>query len=364
MQLGLVAFAATALLAPTASNALAAPDAVSSENAAESAVLESAERAAKAAEDWELKGESALAADETERHSLEDASKALTAYSSAHPTDERALLLKGRVARAMIITTPTTIKLEDKGGRVTDGDTSQQRADGLAALDKALALEPRNAAAYYWKARILSLQNAGAEQVAAETPFDPKAALDAARMAASLAPADTRYREYLALQLFGTGQTAEALQELRKLPTKHAILQLVDDFDVVPAPASAEPDEERAFDIVSNIFPGHLDAFQYPGLRVRAYKLASSLAEVEAFYSRTFPGVHWAKQKADGGSVFATALLWRENKLEPADDPTPFVDDFQKRLPPSGLLIVVSRDTEAKPARTVLYVVNFRRFSS
>src|SRR5437879_4727711 len=98
MKIHLAVFTAATLNHSTLLNA--APSAhpststAAAETATEAAALESAGRAAKAAEDWELKGESSFTADQSQRRALENSLKALTAYVSAHPNDVRALLLQ------------------------------------------------------------------------------------------------------------------------------------------------------------------------------------------------------------------------------------------------------------------------------
>lgn len=187
-------------------------------------MLAEAERVAKDAETWELTGAGAFGEGQTRAPGLLKASERLGVYLKAHPEDVGALLLQARVLRALIVVTPVAIKLEDQGSHVTAGDTTTVRRDALAALDKIVALDPKNAEAYYWKARTLMLSNQVAVQVGAEQALDPFPAIDAAKRAVNLAPENTTFREYLALGLMGTGRRDEGLQELRKLPGKHPIL--------------------------------------------------------------------------------------------------------------------------------------------
>lgn len=343
--------------APSNAGTMHLPAAVSP---TDGAVLDAVERAAKATEAWELKGADVLSAPEGETAKLEKASQSVSRYLTIHPKDVRALLLQARVMRALIVVTPVVMKLEDDGRGHINGDTTKVQNDALSALDKALALDPNNAETYYWKARVLGLSSTGAEAVGAAEALDPMPVISAARTATRLAPTNATYREYLAASLLRAGQTAEALQELAKLPGKHPILQLVDDMDVVVAPKGAEPDADRVVDIVRNVFSGQMDVFRYPGFRARAFAVPSSPADVRAFYARIWPSIRWVK-KGDSGSAFA-GFRWHQDQLEPISDPSPFLGDFEKQLPPSGVLIVVSRNEGTKAGRTMLFIVNFRRF--
>jgi hypothetical protein len=348
---------ALATLMPLGAVVHAQPSA--SASAAETAQLDSAERAARAAEEWELKGASAFGDGETRIPELKRANASLSEYLRAHPDDVRALLLKARVSRALIVVTPVAVRLDDEGGgRIVGGDTTDLRSEALAAIGKVLAAHPDNAEAYYWKARTLMLSNRASEQVGAEAPFDPAPAVEAARTAVRLAPDNTQYREYLAMGLFGTGHAAEAVQELRKLPGKHPILQLIDDMDAIPLPAGAKQ-ETDTYDFVKQLFSGNMDIFPYAGLRVGIQALPSTPAQVEAFYVRTWPKMHWVKEGEDS---VVSGLAWRGDALEPVADPAPFTANLDEQPPPSGVLLVVSRDREAKPAQTRLFIINYRRF--
>jgi len=326
----------------------------------EPVVLDRAERAARAAEEWELKGTGAVGEGPERAASLREAGGDVSTYLKSHPNDVRALLLRGRIARAMIVVTPVVVEVEDDGsGRITDGDMAGERDTALSAFAQAIALQPQNADAYYWTARTLNLSSPGAEAVGAETRPDRASALEAARQAAQLAPSNSTYREYLAMVLFGVGQSEEAVEELRKLPFKHPVIQLADDEIAVPAPPNAKADEERAYDMALTLFSGQMDVFKYAGKRPRVFHVALSPSAVEAFYRARWPLIHWVK---DGkGGLRSAALLWRQDRLEPTADPAPFLSDFTERVPPSGLLLVVVPEEDAEPSSR-LYIVNFRQF--
>jgi hypothetical protein len=354
VTVGVAAFAFASVVASSVE--AADPRATTS---AETAVLDRSERLAKEVEAWELKGASAFGEDQERASGLQKVSSDLSEYLKAHPNDVRALLLRARVLRALVVVTPVAVKLEDQGGHITAGDTSDQRSAALAAIDAVLALQPKNAEAFYWKARTLNLSNPAAEQVGAEPVSDPMPAVAAARLAATLEPSNATYREYLAMVLFGLGQQTEALDELRKLPFKHPVLQLLDDRKLVPLPANAKSDEGRAYDMARTLFSGQMDLFRYAGIRPQVFDVALLPSDIQAFYRRLWPTIHWVKDRENGS--FSAALLWRQDKLLPTANPAPFMSDLSKQVPPSGLLLVVVRDEDAKPARSSLYVVNFRR---
>lgn len=328
---------------------------------ADAAVLDQVEQAAISADAWEAKGESAFSGGQSQSPGLTKARQRLLDFLRVHPNDVRALILQARVARSLIVVTPVEVRLEDSGGgHVVSGDTTKMRSDALAALDKVIALDPKNGDAYYWKARTLMLANGAAEQVGAAQPFDPAPAVAAARMAVDLAPANPTYREYLAIALFGIGQRDEARQHLARLPGKHPILQLLDDLNAIPEPAGAVADDDAAYNLVSEVFSGHLDAFRFPGLRVRVQTLPYAPARAKAFYAGIWPKLRWVKT-GDGGAASA-GLAWRDDTLAPIADPAPFTANFDKRLPPSGVLLVLAPTDETKPVRTKLFIVNFRQF--
>ena len=320
-------------------------------------VLDRAERAVRSAEEWELTGASAFGADEDRALALYQAAKDVSSYLLTNSNDIRALLLRARVSRALIVVTPIEVKLENEGGHITAGDPSAQRKAALEAIDAVLSLQPKNAEAFYWKARTLNLRDPAAEQVGAEAASDPMTAIAAARMAATLEPTNTMYREYYAMTLFGIGQKNEGLDELRKLPFKHPVLQLVDDTGVVPAPANAKADEGRAYDMARELFSGQMDRFRYAGIRPRVYDVAMSPEDVQAFYRRLWPTIHWVKDRENGS--YSAALLWRQDKLQPTPDPTSFLT---APVPPSGVLLMVARNKDGKSPSSSLYIVNFRQF--
>ena len=117
-----VGVAAMALIL-TVSNPLEAADAqaIVSQGtpSSETAILDRSERTVKAAETWELKGASAFGEGQDQASVLQKAGGDLSEYLKAHPNDVRALLLRARVSRALIVVTPVAIKLDDQGGHIT-----------------------------------------------------------------------------------------------------------------------------------------------------------------------------------------------------------------------------------------------------
>lgn len=328
--------------------------------AAAPTLLDEAERLARSAETWEMKGTGAFGDSEAEAliPRLEQANARLAAHLRSHPDDVPALLLQARVLRGLILVTPVAIKLDDQGGgRITSGDRTSARAGALAALDKVLALDPGNGAAFYWKARTLSLVTQGAAEVGAERAHDPRPAIEAARRAVNAAPANPDYREYLAIMLFARGEQAEARQHLTRLPGKHPILQLMEDQEAIPLPPGADADADGKYDLARDIFSGRLDEYRFPGLRVNVLTVPAPHARVREFYAARLPGIQWVQHDKD--EPFAAAFAWRGHALVPAADPMPYVD--VKEDLPSGLLLVAI-PVEDAPATTRLFILNFRRF--
>lgn len=328
----------------------------------EAAVLKGAEHLAKSIEAWEDKGESVFFQSENRTPELQKASNQLRAYSKQHPADVRALVLQARILRALMVVTPVGFQTDEKGTRTILGDNSKLRSDGLGALDQVLSLDPTNAEAYYWKARILSLYAPTAEDLATgEQHQDFGPILDAARKAASLAPANTTYAEYLGLALLANGQKDEAVQQFKMLPGRHPVLQLLDDVASIPLPPGTEPDKKGWAELWTEGFSGHLDVFKYPGLRAFVYTTSSSLKNVVAFYTAAWPKIRFKTQQFQTLDSANTGFLWREGRLEPAD-PALFMEASDKQLPPSGLVLLLSQRMDRQPATTLIVIMNLRRF--
>lgn len=328
-----------------------------------SAVLDEAEHVATSNEGWEEKGASVFLEPQSRAAELQKESSALTEYLKDNPQDVRALLLKARILRALIVAIPTGFQTDQKGTRVISGDTSNTRADAIAAIDRALALDPANAEAFYWKARILSLHTPTIEEVqSGRQDLDTAPVVEALRKAVSLAPANTTYREYLALALLASGQRAEALQEFHSLPGKHPALQLLEDVELIPLPPGAKLDQQGWSELWAEGFEGHMDVFKYPGLRTFVYSVPSPLTDVEAFYTAKWPTIRFKSEQAQNVEHAIAGLIWRETRLQPVPDPAVFDTDWDKQLPPSGIILELGEVKSKQTSSTTIVLMNLRRF--
>lgn len=251
---------------------------------------------------------------------LAKASADLDVYLRSRPDDVRALILFARLGRTQEIAKPLIF---GKGaGQLPATPDKDAPAHLHSALDRALALEPTNSEAHYWKARLYGVRT----PVAVEDSFrmvhrDLERAIQFARRAVELAPESVAYREALALYLLAAEQRKEAMAVMREVSGgKHPIYLLASDLDSLPIPDGAVflPDDTE------NIARMHLERgliSDYANLRVKMYALPLRSTDIEAFYRSRWPSFQLFEsdkaQQQENLSVSFQFLRLRDGILQP-----------------------------------------------
>jgi hypothetical protein len=267
---------------------------------------------------------------------MADVTKAATqlaAYLNSHPNDVGALILSVRLGRFRQVAQPLVIQ---GGGTVpTFASLAAEYAPHHAALNRALALEPNNAEAHFWKARLFGLSHDWMGMLYGVTP-PPAAEVSVARAyadsavrysrrAVELAPDRLPYREALAIYLILSEQEEEAATVLREVASgSHPMSALLADWTAIPLPAGAVPLAAEARGMARSwMEEGSIS--DYPFLRVRMYAIALSVDSVQAFYQRHWPGFRLLlveRQEMGDARVrnFGQYIRWRDGQVVAARD--------------------------------------------
>lgn len=260
-----------------------------------------------------------------ECNAFDVAAAALANHQQSHPEDVEVILLSARLGRLQEVCTPVTAEAphveEDLKAAAT---RIHAHIDALESmLDRAVAIAPRNAEIYYWKARLFGVRTppllAGSIQ---SDVSDMDRAADAMNKAVELAPGVVLYRETLAYYLVESRRFREAATSLAGVAGgRHPMYLLLKDLEQMPAPPGAVPDlatAERLVDIKRQ--SGQM--LDYTNLRIRSWAVPGSAADVEAFYRAKWPGFVFLEQPLEpqDGVTLATygALLrWEADGLVP-----------------------------------------------
>lgn len=305
-------------------SATAAPAAPSEPAAAPPSPLEQINALAQEADEAERNG-TVRYFSEHRKSALAAAESDLAAHVTAHPDDARAMLTSVRLAWLRESTRPLAVHLTP--GADADTKASDSAFAALSAtVDRVLALEPNNAEAYFWKARLAAIELPAFKNGAFyRIPRDLPQAVVAARRAVELAPANTMYVDALATFLVDDNKPDEALEAVRDLrdgSDPHPITSILAAWRELPLPETAreQPVMAKGFTYVG-VEEGKITS--YPNMRVRMYSAGASAAEVEAFYKRswkTFKLFKLDSEKNGTGrlTIFGQFLAWSNGRLEPA----------------------------------------------
>lgn len=268
----------------------------------------------------------------------------LNAHLQDHPNDVRALLLAVRLgwvqgmAQSMVLTPGSAAAPEDG------------IAPLLAHVERALSVEPGNAEAHYWKARLLGVQMPTIRDgVFVRVPKDLAEALRSVRRAVELAPSEVRYREALALYLVENREPEQALKVMREVAAgNHPIVQLLSDWQTVPLPETAILDPMREKGLADmQMTQGYIK--DYPSLRVRMIMVPAPARDVEAFYRRQWPAfklflLESEEREHIGIRMYGQTLRWNKGVMQPART--------KKEVEtPGGLSLIVIETTGMPPER-------------
>jgi hypothetical protein len=222
-----------------------------------------------------------------------------------------------------------------------------------AAIDRALALQPNEAAAHFWKASLLADGRPVIRDAEFAVDVDSAAVLEHAVRAVALDPGNARYREFLAERYAGAGRYAEAAAAVQPLGGgQHPFYLLLRDFDALPV-----PDGAVAWTARRGAFMGMVEAPpRYTEHKSRSWAVALALDDVLAFYRRLWPDLRFFQLDVSRGDGKAW-LQWfapdSAGRLQPARDSS-FVDDQAWwSSDHQGLLVMVRRAGPAVDQRPV-----------
>lgn len=254
---------------------------------------------------------------------LEIAFERLRIYLEGNPNDVRAMILYARLGRTVDLSTPVVI---------TEGEEMPTPDDGSAplnaVLDRALSLEPDNAEAHYWQARLygVAVPTINDDGLLMSTSRDLSQAIFHTRRAVELKPSKQLYREALALYLFEAGLNKDAIDVMRVLDGgKHPIYLLLSDLEALPLPETAVflPVESKGL-AEMQMNRGRYE--NYPYLRVRLYTFPGSATELEAFFRTYWPEIKLFendREETEEGTVMrmlAQHFRWRRGNLRPGTE--------------------------------------------
>ena len=313
------------------------------QTASDESLVERVERVVKQGEAAEA-GQSSQMSPQQLTEELAKATADLDVYLKNRPDDVRALILFARLGRVQEIAKPLVF---GKGeGQLPATPDKDEPAQLHSALDRALVLEPKNAEAHYWKARLYGVRTpVEVEGRIYMMPRDLDRAIQFARRAVQLAPENVVYREALALYLLAAEQRKEAIAVMREVAGgKHPIYLLASDLDSLPVPDSSV----FLATISKNFARMQLESGRisdYANLRMKLYAVPLRSSDIEAFYRSRWPSFQLFEpdmaQAQEGASSFVQFLRWRNGVLEPSatmTDAAPAISG----VPRDGVVLTVS----------------------
>jgi tetratricopeptide (TPR) repeat protein len=303
---------------------------------------------------------------------LERTFEELRTYLDTNTDDVRSLILFARLGSVIDLSQPVMFSVNE------DIPSSEDSYAPLhTALERAVTLEPDNADAHYWQARLYGVNEPTITDDGRLTSKskDLNQAIHHGRRAVELEPDEPRYRETLALYLFAAGLTSDAIGVMQDVDGgKHPIYLLLSDLEALPLPKSAvlSSIESKGF-AEMQMSRGRYE--NYPELRARIYTFPGSASELESFFQTQWSGIRLFEndrdENAEGAVVrtLAQHFRWRRGKLQP---------DTEKNVSralkdPKGILLMIIElraPTESMRQRwgqlsadpfCVLYFTNLRK---
>lgn len=267
---------------------------------------------------------------------LTEANEQLIAHLHVHPNDVKALIISVRLGRIRQLVEPIVLT---PGQKPTDSKTAL--VPFHTNLDRALVLEPKNAEAHYWKARLYGLR---IPVVRAGRIYYVPANLDQAirysRKAVKLAPKSSLYREALALYLVEDQKPKEAINVIQSVADKHhPIYLLLNDLNSLPIPKTAtlSKNDSESF-AQQQITRGRFQ--DYPQLRVRFYILPMSVPKLEKFYSNYWDGFKFFSKGEPNKVGDGEMRFFAQHLTQQRDDFLPATTESEiPKVPSSGILL-------------------------
>lgn len=343
--------------------------------------LEAVDRTMRHIEDLERKSMPALEAERAAaeiysfEQQMEEAAGEIDALLKVEPNNVPALLLAARVGRVLA-------GLPRKGVIEPGPNAEQQRAEWQrqeheevkplhSFCERAITLEPDNAEAHYWNARLYGMMVSVVYRKEEDTFNDLPNAIRFARRAVDLSPGNMIYREGLAEYLLLDSREEEANAAVGEASGwKHPINRLLKDRDALPLPPGAVLMKEQTESYV--ILMGAPTGLEYPGLRFRTYLLPMSVADAEAFWRTKWPAFRFFSRKdqyADAETSFVQWMRWRGDNLYPALSSNEVSNWWG---PKQGIILRLTEYTQVNPdhplpvpvngAYCIIDIHNFRHF--
>lgn len=208
------------------------------------------------------------------------------AHLAESPDDVEALILSARLVH---------VEYSNKGFVSSAGgsfpDVEAEIVPRMKGLEHALELQPDNAEAHYWKARVYGISvPAIQDDRFAMVPVNHDVATASARRAVDLEPNNIAYREALATYLLVAQRDNEAAEVLRTVDGGgHPIYRLLVDLKAIPVPPNALFSHAESITFSEQqLARGRIRDYEH--VRVRAYIVPGSISELEDFYDDFWPG--------------------------------------------------------------------------
>lgn len=217
---------------------------------------------------------------------LESSRKKLIKYLSSNPDDVEALILSARLGQIYSLDQPVVM-----GRDRPDPDPKKKFVMEFANLDRAIQLQPSNASAHYWKARLYGVSIPGTSSRGEFTmqEIDLAKAIVFVRRAVKLDPANVQYREALAIYLVSDGKRDQALDAMNiEAAAKSPVRVLLEQINAVPFPKGTQLSKWHS-DVFGDqqVHRGRIS--NYTNLRVFVFVVPMSAAHIEAFYKKKWP---------------------------------------------------------------------------
>ena len=319
--------------------------------------LQSAQEWAERAEALE-KGNNRGASSKNIRKELEKAYGKVNAYLQRNPNDVPSLLLAARLGRSLEVRRPIELRFGPGTNLEQVARELRDQTDRLQSFcDRALAVDPNNAEAHYWKARLYGVRGLAIhEGKSTFGPVDLEGAIRFARHAVELAPQNASYREELALYLFDDDRRSEAIEVMREASGgQHPIYLLLKEREAIPLPPGSALLRERTERSISEMV-GAGWPVNYPFLRYYLFVLPMTAADVETFWRSTWPGFQLFRNKEEqfsGGLAihYFQWMRWQGNGVSPAKERREIPGGPDSDLP-EGVLLLVSEFRNMKDHET------------
>ncbi len=234
---------------------------------------------------------------------IETAKNDLEAYVNANPKDVDAMILAVRLAFIEEI----FIKSREQSPRLIV-EPENMFANLHQLLDKVLEIDPDNAEAHYWKARLYGMKtrvtdNRGYSDMQS---IDLERAIDFAEKAVKLDKNNSWYREVLAVYHITAGDRKSALKVLEPVTTYNPVSILLKDLDAFPLPKGTIFLQKDARNY-SELQLEQETIKNFPQLRAQVFAVPMTAGRLEEFFQKDWPQFSFFRQ---GPNFYAQYLVF------------------------------------------------------